>query len=107
MRFKIDGRVLEAPETLRIRESCEAEKHLGMSIEDGFTARIAVMLFAALRKEEPDKPPYLIAEEVMNADLGSLEEVEEARPPEVAPEGAETQSENHPTTGPLRSVQSA
>ena len=76
MKFRIDGRELESIENIRIGEACEAEKALGLDMEAGFTARIAVMLFVSMRRADPNKPAHLLADEVMRADLSTLEEVE-------------------------------
>jgi hypothetical protein len=106
VKFKIDGRELEAPEKLRVGQVCEAERALGVSAEDGFGARTAVMLFVTMRVDEPSKPAHLIADEVMRADIATVEEVGEESPPAGAPVGAdhEQDQENPLTSGPLSSA---
>jgi hypothetical protein len=106
VKFKIDGRELDGVENPRIREASEAEKALGMDMEDGFTARLATSIFVALRREDPERPARDIGDEVMNMNLGSLEEVEEESPPAEEPVAEAGDLESQPTTGPPRSVQS-
>jgi hypothetical protein len=107
MKFKIDGRELDVVDNPRIREAAEAEKALGMDMEDGFTARLAISIFVALRRDDPEKSARDLGDEVMNMDLASLEEVEEELPPAEEPAAEAGEPESPPTTGPLRSVQSA
>lgn len=108
MKFKIDGRELEAPETLRIGDVCEAEKLLGVSMEGGFGPKMAVMLFIAMRKDNPKKPPVLVADEVMRADIATMEDVEEAEeesPPAEAAGAADENGHANPLiSGPQPSV---
>lgn len=100
---------LDAPENLRVRELVEAEKALGFNMDAGSGAQMAVLLFIAMRKREPDKPSALLADEVMNADISTVEEVEEGNPPVDTP--AETTTgedlEKPQTSGTLRSVNTA
>lgn len=103
-RFRIDGVELEAPEHLRIGEVIEAEKALGLSMDQGLGAQMAVALFIAMRNKEPEKPATLIASEVLQADMSGLEEVEES-PPADAPKGADPEAP--PTSGTPRLVNTA
>lgn len=107
MKFRIEGRELEAVENMRVGEVCEAEKALNVSADGGFGARTAVMLFIAMRKEDPEKPIRLLADEVMRADIGTVEEVEEESPPaEMGDDEEESPAPvNLPTSGHPLSVQ--
>lgn len=90
MRFKIDGVELDAVENVRIGEMCEAEKELGISLEDaGSAGKFALMLFVALRRQDPSKPMGVTRDEVWATDMTSIEEVEED-PPEAGPESLPT-----------------
>ena len=108
MRFKVDGRELEAVENIRVGEACEAEKALNLSMADsGFAGMMAVSLYVAMRREDPKKPAAMLADEVMAVELTSFEEVEEEDPPAEG-SGAESEPdpENPPTSGPPPSDQS-
>lgn len=104
-RFRIDGVELEAPEHLRVGEVIEAEKALGLSMDQSWGAQMAVALFVAMRTREPEKPATLIASEVLQVDMSGLEEVEEESPPVDAPKGADPEAQQ--TSGTLRSVNTA
>ena len=104
MKFKIDGVELAAAENIRIGEMCEAEKMLGITADEtGLAGRLALSLYVTKRRAEPEKPMQVTADEVMAADMSSLEEVEEESPPvETAAEPASL-----PTIGPRPSALSA
>src|SRR5215471_11087423 len=94
---------------------CEAEKALGMSTDEGgFGAKVAVALFVIERRADPAKPAVLIADQVLDLDMGTIVEVEEENPPaepapvpEPEPEAPEEDPENPPTSGPRHLVNSA
>lgn len=111
MKFKVNGVEMDAT-GMRVREVCEAEKFLGMDMSEGFGAKIAVALFVAMRRHEPNKPAGLIAKEALSVDIEQLGEDEEveAVPPadEPADEAGNGQvPESLLTTGPPPSVPSA
>jgi hypothetical protein len=75
MKFKIDGRevvVDRAP----LRQVHEGEKALGVGLTDSDSARLMVLLFVGLRREDPDKPAVLIADEIMDMDMFELDSTE-------------------------------
>jgi hypothetical protein len=95
---------------------CEAEKALGVSMQDGGFALFAIQLYVAQRQAHPDKPSTLIADEVMRADFVTLsvEEEENGDPladePEEGAESEEAEPEeptDRATTGRPLSVRSA
>lgn len=111
MKFKIDGRELEA-DSIRVGELCEAEKALGLNMADGSGAAVAVQLYVAMRRQDKQKPIHVLADEVMRADLTSFEEVEEESPPAEAADAAangttDSGPESQPTSGRQLSVPSA
>src|SRR5262245_17767441 len=76
MKFKVNGVELAAPESFRIREVCEAEKSLGLSLnQEGLAATLAIALFIALRRKDPERDAVAIADEVMGIDMAELEEI--------------------------------
>jgi hypothetical protein len=114
MKFKVNGRELEALESFRIGEACEAERALGIDLADtGLAGKMAVALFISMRRDDPERSVMQIADEVMGIDMAAFEEVEEESPPAETPAadeptGEEIPGHEHPpTTGALRSVQSA
>jgi len=116
LKFKANGRVLEA-DNMRVREVCEAEQALGVNLgETGLSGQLAVQLFVALRREDPEKSPGLLADEVWATEMESIGEADEeveADPPAEAPggeddrENPEEDPENQQTSGPLLSEVSA
>lgn len=115
MRFKVDGRELSA-ENMRVREICEAEQYLNMDMEKGLGAKLAVCLFVAMRRDEKHaaKPPRMLADEVLDTDMTTLdfedtEDTEdEADPPaETAAKNGAGGRESLPTSGRQLSVPSA
>src|SRR5262245_53088934 len=103
MKFKVNGVELAAPESFRIREVCEAEKALGLSLnQEGLAATLAIALFIALRRNEPERDAVAIADEVMGIDMADLKEIPEDPPDEGDPDVVSL-----PTTGPPPSALSA
>jgi hypothetical protein len=80
IKFKYEGRevvVDRAP----LRQTHEGEKALGIGLNDSDSARLMVLLFVGLRRENPDKPATMIADEIMDYDLFELGDVEEDETP--------------------------
>jgi len=103
VKFKVNGKELELSDSIRVGEMCEAEKALGLSLEEvGAAGKTAIMLFIAMRRDAPGQPVSVLASEVMNIDLGAMEVEDD--PPAEAPEGGQ---ENQPTTGLQPSAPSA
>lgn len=75
--IRIDGKEIKPLEKLTVGQVIEAEKYLQVNLNDGAGAQLAIMLFANLRALEPHKLPDVVANEVMGADLTSVEEVED------------------------------
>ena len=97
---------------MRVRELCEAEKYLQMDMTDGSGAAIAIQYFVALRRETPDKPVSMVADEALTADVTAFEvEEDEASPPAGKPvtnvTGTTQDPVNLPTSGRQPSVRSA
>jgi hypothetical protein len=88
MKFKLgDGVEMEAASDIRIRELVEAESALGFSMDEtGSGGKMAIALFVAMRRLDPEKAKGLIADTVMAVDLSKFEEVEEPSPPAPDPE---------------------
>lgn len=101
--WKINGEVLPAPEHIRVREMCEAEKALGISADEtGMAGKMALSLYVSLRRKDPERSAGLIADDVLNVDMTAIEEVEdEAVPTSPADEGGES-PESPPIIGPQR-----
>jgi hypothetical protein len=110
MKFKVNGQELDAGQ-MRIREICEAEKALGMDLgETGLGGKMAVSLFVAIRRVNPDKHPVEIADEVLAVsfeDLETIEEDDESPPAEGGDGVREPVPVNPPTSGPPLSAVSA
>src|SRR5262245_319857 len=103
VKFKVNGMELAAPESFRIREVCEAEKALGLSLnQEGLAATLAIALVIALRRKDPELDAVAIADEVMGMDMADLKEIPEGPPVEGDPGVV-----NLPTTGPPPSALSA
>ena len=79
VRLKVDGKEFHL-QHMPLMQKYEAEKTLGMNMGDNETSGLMVMLFVAMRQQEPEKPAVLIADEISAADLFSFEEVEDERP---------------------------
>jgi hypothetical protein len=100
--FRVGELVVDLAQPMRVREICEAEKALGMGMQDSGTARIAVYIFVTLRKQDPERSAVLIADEVMGMDMTQLDELgEDAASPPAVPE-ADPMSP--PTSGPRLSA---
>lgn len=112
MKFKVEGQEFPFidPEEIRIRELAEAEKALGMSMAEGTAGAWAISLFVSMRRAGDKRPAGLLADAVLDSNLGAVDtEEEDASPPADAGDG-ENKSGNLaslPTTGPPRSAQSA
>ena len=111
MKFKIDGQELSA-EGIRVSELCEAEKALKMNMSEGMGAAIAIQLYVAMRRKDPNKLAGVLADEVLSADVTTFEEVEEESPPAEAADAAnngknEADLESLPTSGTRPSVPTA
>ena len=118
MKLKIGDEVFTLDGGIRVREMCEAEKALGMSTDEGgFGAKVAVALFVIERRADPTKPAVLIADQVLDLDMGTIVEVEEENPPAepvpvpepppAEPEAPEEDHENPPISGHRPLVNSA
>jgi len=115
VKLRIGDAVYTLEGGIRVREMCEAEKALGMSADEGgFGAKVAVALFVIERRADPERPAVLIADQVLDLDMGEIVEVEEDAPPaepaepaEPAPEPEPEEDENPPTSGPRLLVRSA
>lgn len=99
MKILVDGRKLDV-DGIRVGELCEAEKALQVNMADGSGAAIAVTLFVGLRREDKQKPVHLIADEVMRADVTTIQEGDAGPPADGADEAEK--SEQAPGT-PLTS----
>jgi hypothetical protein len=91
VRFKIEDVEYVAVEDIRVRELVEAEAALGFSMDEtGSAGKMALGLFVAMRRQDGEIGPGLLADKVMAVDLSKYEEVEEQDPPaegaNVAPE---------------------
>jgi hypothetical protein len=87
MKFKLDGVEMEAASDIRVRELVEAESALGFSMDEtGSGGKMAIALFVAMRRLDPEKAKGLIADTVMAVDLSKFEEVEEEEPSPPAPD---------------------
>lgn len=123
MHYVIDG-VSYTGVKARVREVCEAEQALGVNGAAGSGATLAVSIFAAIRRANPDMMAARIADLVMNAELDDemiVTDEEEAEQSPPAEEPAETEEageeedeaepvpdlESQRTSGPLRSVAQA
>lgn len=95
--FKIGDVTVDLDQPMRVREVCEAEKALGMGMGDSGTARVAVFIFVALRKLEPDESAALLADRVMDMDLAAMEDAD-LPPLPVSANGQDPESP--PTSGP-------
>lgn len=81
MRFVVDGQELSA-EGLTIGEICEAEKYLRMDMDSGTGPKIAVALYVAKKRAEPNMFPGALAAWVLAVDMTTLETPEDdASPP--------------------------
>jgi hypothetical protein len=107
VKFKINEVELDAPENLTVRELVEAEQALGFSMDSGSGAQMAVLLFVAMRKADPNKPAALLADDVLNSDISTVEEVEGEDPPAETPAETAGDLEEQRTSGALRSVNTA
>jgi hypothetical protein len=109
LRIKVDGKELDLDEaTIRIREMCEAEKALGMSMVDATAAgSMAIMLFIALRRDDQEIGPGALADLVLDTNITAVSEVEgeDARPPDVDATGKNQESPQ--ISGPRPLVPSA
>jgi hypothetical protein len=101
VRLKIAGKEYHL-QHMPLREKHEAELALGMGMTDTETASVLVMLFVAMRQEEPTKPAGMIADEILNADLFDMESVEEASPLETEGNGS---APDHPAPTGLRPLE--
>ncbi len=75
VRLKIEGKEYHL-QHMPLKQKYEAEKALGMNMTDNETSSVMVMLFVAMRQEDPERPAVEIADEIGNSDLFSLESVE-------------------------------
>lgn len=71
-----------------LRVAHEAEKALQVGFTDSQSSQMMVLLYAGLREKNPDKPAFMLADEVMGFDLFSLGTVEDDRPLESEGNGA-------------------
>lgn len=86
VRLKLAGKEYHL-QHMPLKQKHEAEMTLGMGMTDTETAGVMVMLFVAMRQEEPEKPAILIADEIGNADLFDLEDADQG-PLEVEQNGS-------------------
>jgi hypothetical protein len=73
----IGGKAVEIvePNDWTTRELYEAEKALGLTFDGASAgAAMAITMFISLHRIEPDKPPVLLADEVMGMKFGQLTE---------------------------------
>lgn len=107
--FQIGEKVYKSgPVPLRL--GCEAEKMLQVHMADGGFALTAIQLYVAIRQTDPDTPPVVVADTVMNADFLRLYGEEEGKD-DSAPLGenggnpaAQTEATDLATIGPPDSV---
>jgi hypothetical protein len=103
MPFKVNGELLPDVDHIRVREMCEAEKALGLNAgEVGMAGQMALALYVALRRQDPERSAGLIADEVLDVDMATIEEAEDESPPATSPvdETGEQALESPPTIGP-------
>lgn len=75
-RFRIEGREICVPR-LSLRNKYEAEKALGLGMTDNETTAILVPLVVGIHMEDPERSWVSIADEVLEFDLFSVEEVKD------------------------------
>lgn len=72
IRFRVNGREIEAAEELTIRDAFEAERFLGVDPQSASPVQsLAVLMFAGLRKADPSISPEDAAEAILSVNLGS------------------------------------
>jgi hypothetical protein len=82
VQIKVNGELLPVPENIRVREMAEAEKALQLNAEEtGMAGKLALTLYIALRRQDPERSPGLIADEVLDANMSTMEDVEEEEGP--------------------------
>ena len=101
MQFKINGELVDAPENIRVREMAEAEQALNCNAEEaGMAMKMALALYIALRRKDPDMNRGLLADQVLDMDLSGFETIEDAdplegQPVEAPPDPAKQQISGH------------
>jgi hypothetical protein len=103
--FKYGGREVIV-ERAPLRQVYEGEQALGVGLTDSDSARLMVLLFVGLRREDPDKPAVILADEIMDYDLFDLDSSEGDETP-FGPQANGQDLESLPPTGPLPSEVSA
>jgi hypothetical protein len=72
IRFRVNGREIEAADELTIRDAFEAERYLGVDPQSASAVQsLAVLMFAGLRKAEPSLAPEEAAEAILSVNLGN------------------------------------
>lgn len=100
MQFKVNGEVLPRAEHIRVREMCEAEQALGIDAEmTGMAGKMALSLYVALRRKDPEKSAGLIADEVLDVDMTAIEQIEDEPVPTSPAEEGGANLESPPTSG--------
>lgn len=100
--FKVNGKLLPEVDHIRVREMCEAEKALGLNAgETGTAGMLALSLYVALRREDPERSAGLIADEVLDVDMTEVVSLEEEEDPTVTspPDPSVEQLASLPTSG--------
>lgn len=97
MKIKINGREVEAPEDLTMQQAYEVEHYLGIDISSAKSMGATMaLLFTGLRLLEPDTPPEVLALEVQEAKITTLDVAEDDVSP---PAEAGSRNELKPNSG--------